>query len=333
MRAQPMFPAAGLDRGMYESFYLRAVSPERPLGLWIRHTVHKRPGAFARGSAWVTVFDAARPAPLMAKRTGPLPLVPRDGWIEVAGEAAMGPGWARGSCGELQWSLRIHAREPELRHLRPSWLYRSPLPRTKLTSPAPLAAVGGTVRLPGGETLELRDWPGMVGHNWGTEHAARWIWVHGAGFAEDPGGWVDVALARVAVGRRLTPWLASGAISLDGRRRRLGRPGRPVRVRADATGCSVELAGESGLGVSLRASVPQGTAAGWRYADPRGGTGPGSAGEHDVVNCSIAGLELTVREGAGVSSLSSDHAGAYELGLPAGGAPPPGVAVAPFPDG
>ena len=30
---------------MYESFYLRAVSPEEPVGVWIRYTVHKRPGA------------------------------------------------------------------------------------------------------------------------------------------------------------------------------------------------------------------------------------------------------------------------------------------------
>ena len=54
---------------MYESFYLRAVSPREPLGVWIRHTVHKRPGRPPSGSLWCTVFDAAAGAPFMHKAT------------------------------------------------------------------------------------------------------------------------------------------------------------------------------------------------------------------------------------------------------------------------
>jgi hypothetical protein len=38
------FPSLGRDAGHYESFYLELADPERPCGVWIRHTVFKRPG-------------------------------------------------------------------------------------------------------------------------------------------------------------------------------------------------------------------------------------------------------------------------------------------------
>ncbi|MEA2334877.1 MAG: hypothetical protein QOG40_1367, partial [Solirubrobacteraceae bacterium] len=50
MDATPMFASAPPRKGMYESFYLRAVSPREPVGVWIRHTVHKPPGEKPRGS-------------------------------------------------------------------------------------------------------------------------------------------------------------------------------------------------------------------------------------------------------------------------------------------
>jgi hypothetical protein len=36
-----MFPKARARSGMYESFYLRAVSPREPVGVWIRHTARR----------------------------------------------------------------------------------------------------------------------------------------------------------------------------------------------------------------------------------------------------------------------------------------------------
>ena len=54
----------------YESFYLKAADPAQGLALWIRYTVHKRPGHPAEDSAWVTLFDRAAPGPLAAKQTG-----------------------------------------------------------------------------------------------------------------------------------------------------------------------------------------------------------------------------------------------------------------------
>jgi hypothetical protein len=333
MQAKPMFASAPVRSGMYESFYLRAVSPSEPLGVWIRHTVSKPPGAPARGSVWCTVFDARRGRPFMHKLTSPALSVPANGWIEVgdagAGEgeqgAAMGPGWANGACGDARWSLEIASQEPALRHLPREWLYRAPLPRTKLTSPAPLASFDGELDLPD-RRIVLDGWHGMVGHNWGAEHAERWIWLHGVDFAQAGGAWLDVALGRLKIAGRMTPWVANGALSIDGRRVRLGGLGaRGLRVQESASGCVLSLPGEHGARVQLRAHVPQESAAGWQYADPDGGAG------HDVVNCSIASLELSVSLPGEHSerTLSSAHGGVYELGMRERDH---GVTIAPFAD-
>ncbi|HEY5286116.1 MAG TPA: hypothetical protein VIJ50_03315 [Solirubrobacteraceae bacterium] len=354
MDVHAQFPSARLDSGMYESFYLRAVSPEEPLGAWIRYTVEKAPGVAARGSLWVNVFDAGAGAPFMHRQSSDDLTVPEDGWIAIGGKSRFGPTLAQGvmelgegarldstsspnpshdldsgsglglapgthsgdsaerASGAIRWKLNIRSEASELRHFKQGLLYRSPLPRTKLTSPMPVARFDGTIELPG-RTLRLDGWRGMVGHNWGAEHAARWIWLHGIDFREDTGAWLDVALGRVLVAGRLTPWIANGAICIDGRRSRLGGLGaRGLKVAESAGRCSLTLPGEDGLVVEAHVDTPPDAAARWRYADP-GAHGPG--GEHDVVNCSVAALALNVRaRDMAATTLHSAHGAAYELG-------------------
>jgi hypothetical protein len=369
MGASAIFPGVPLRAGMYESFYLRAVAPDEPVGAWIRHTVHKRPGRAPRGSIWCTIFDASRGRPFMHKTTSERLHAPAGGWIAVgrpdeiapagseadadvsagadlsarapasaddgedarADERARGgarliPGEAHGACGPARWWLRFTSREPELRHFPRRWLYRTPLPRTKLTTPMPTASFDGTVEIAGREPLRLHGWQGMVGHNWGSEHAERWIWLHGVGFEEEPEAWLDVALGRVKLAGRMTPWVANGALALDGRRSRIGGfAARGQRVAETADGCTLELAGEGGLKIGAQVRAPAQSTAGWQYADPDGET-------HDVANCSIAALELTITSpGAGAPRLlRTAHGGAYELGMREHNH---GVPIAPFSDG
>jgi hypothetical protein len=333
---QAIFPQAPMRKGMYESFYLRAVSPEEPVGVWIRLTVHKAPGRAPTGSVWCTVFDARRGRPFMHKLTTDDLRVPAGGWISVE-ESTIGPDGAQGVCGDAHWSLRFHSEEPELRHLSPEWLYRAPLPRTKLTSPAPAARFDGVVELPGREPITLSHWPGMVGHNWGSEHAERWIWLHGVGFDGAEDAWLDVALGRLKLAGRMTPWVANGVLSIGGRRHRIGGlAARGTHVQESVSGCELRLPGERGLGVHALVDVPEQSAAGWRYADP--GRGGPDLAQHDVVNCSIASLELTVSGADGTSprrTLRSEHGCAYELGMRTltGTGERDGVPIAPFADG
>ena len=89
MPSTATFARASLRTGMYESFYLRAVSPLEPVGVWIRYTVHKPPGQAPSGSVWCTVFDAERGAPFMAKHTTLDLEAPRGGWIKI-GDCELG---------------------------------------------------------------------------------------------------------------------------------------------------------------------------------------------------------------------------------------------------
>ncbi len=172
----------------------------------------------------------------------------------------------------------------------------------------------------------------MVGHNWGSEHAERWIWLQGTSFDEDPTAWLDVALGRVLVAGRLSPWMASGAISFDGRRLRLGGLGaRGVKVAESVARCSLSLPGENGLLVQAHVDASPGSSAGWRYADPGTHDPTGEPSEHDVVNCSVAKLALNVRpRGEAARTLHTAHGAAYELGMRERNH---GVSLAPFGDG
>jgi hypothetical protein len=337
MPVEAVFPSASPRTGMYESFYLRAVAPEEPLGVWLRYTVHKRPGSHARGALWCTVFDT-RPAdgplehdaqptggPFQHKLSSDDVGVPSGGWISI-GEATLTPERAEGTCGEARWSLRFASAEPELRHLPRAWMYRAPWPRTKLTSPLPAASFAGTLELPGGRTLHLDGWRGMVGHNWGAEHAERWIWLHGINFEQDPGAWLDVAIGRVRIGPWQTPWVANGALSIDGKRIPLGGLGaRGLLVAESPRRCRLSLPGPDGLTLDAHIDTPAGSIAGWAYADPDGS-------QHDIANCSIAALTLTVRQPgtAPARTLHTVHGAAYELGMREHDH---GVPIAPFPDG
>ena len=176
---------------MYESHYLRAVDPARPRGAWIRHTSHQRPGEAPTGALWCTVWDAEAGPPYAVKQSLPAPSPP-------AGARFAGRG--RGAGRSAAWELEAAGEEAGLRHLPRAWMYRAPLPRTKLESPLPDAVFSGWVEA-GGRRTEVAGWRGMVGHNWGSEHAERWVWLHAVGFAEAPGAWLDVALGRVRVGR------------------------------------------------------------------------------------------------------------------------------------
>ena len=128
----------------------------------------------------------------------------------------------------------------------------------------------------------------MIGHNWGSEHAERWVWLEGTGFADSPGTYFDAGAARVKLGSRTSPWIPSGMLMLDGEPHRLGGLGaiRSASIEETPAVCSFVLPGKD-IVVRGRVSAPEKDFVGWVYADPKGP-------EHNTVNCSVADLELTV---------------------------------------
>jgi hypothetical protein len=308
------FPRVAARAGHYESFYMKACRPGGGRGIWIRHTVHKRPGAEPNASIWFVLFDREADGPRATKTTVPVAdlSAPVGSWIRVD-KAEIGPGKASGSIStealSASWDLTFCGDAEPCKYLPADWLYGAPLPRTKFVAPYPIARFGGHLEVDG-EAIELSEWPGMIGHNWGSEHAERWVWLEGTGFADDPDAYFDAGAARVKVGRRVTPWLPSGMLSLEGETHRLGGFGKigSTSISESPTACEFVLPGKD-LTVRGRVSAPKKDFVGWLYADPKGP-------EHNTVNCSVADLELTVeRPGRPPRELSLAAGAAYEFGM------------------
>ena len=60
MGTRAMFAAAPTRAALYESFYVRAVCPEEPVGLWIRYTVRKPHGHAPTACTEVPADSAAQ---------------------------------------------------------------------------------------------------------------------------------------------------------------------------------------------------------------------------------------------------------------------------------
>jgi hypothetical protein len=323
------FPRVAAKAGHYESFYVKACRPGGGQGIWIRHTVHKRPGAEPNASIWFTLFDRDAEGPRATKVTVPAAelAAPAGSWIRVDG-AELGPGRASGSVDTdaltASWELSFAGDAAPCQYLPADWMYEAPLPRTKFVAPVPEARFDGRLEVDG-EAIDLTGWPGMIGHNWGSEHAERWVWLEGSGFEGAPGAYFDAGAARIALGRWITPWVPSGMLMLDGEPHRLGGFGRirSASVEESPGACSFVLPGRDVV-VRGRVSAPKKDFVGWVYADPKGP-------EHNTVNCSVADLELTVeRPALPPRRLELPAGAAYELGMRE---TDHGIPIQPYPDG
>jgi hypothetical protein len=230
------------------------------------------------------------------------------------GGAAMGGRTAR-------WDLAIAGRQERLRPLRPAVLYRAPLPRTKLEASVPDGLVTGTLVVEG-RTVDVSRWRGTVGHNWGSEHADSWVWLHAAGFAEAPDGWLELVLARIRVGRTRLPWTAMGALSLGDGQVPLGGLGRRPLVIAQPARLT---AGIPSPGARLKVTVKTAgeDAVAVAYANPSGGN-------REVRHAARATVELTWQRRNEREVVLSGLVGAYEYGTSQGLGPP---ALEPLPEG
>jgi hypothetical protein len=331
------FPRVPAKAGHYESFYIKACQPGGGRGIWIRHTVHKHPGAEPNASIWFVLFDRAAEGPRATKVTLPAAelSVPPGGWIKV-GSAEIGPGYARASgapfatpgsekrTGTMSWELTFSGDAEPCKYLPSDRLYETRLPKTKFVAPFPNARFDGRLEV-GGEAIDISGWPGMIGHNWGSEHAERWVWLEGTGFADSPDTYFDAGAARIKLGPWTTPWIPSGMLMLDGEAHRLGGFGQIRGATIDATPgeCSFVLPGKD-IVVRGRVAAPKKDFVGWVYADPGGP-------EHHTINCSVSDLELTVERPAAPSlQLSLPAGGAYELGMRE---TDHGIPIQPYPDG
>jgi hypothetical protein len=307
---RPRFPDVALGAGHYESIYLTAHHPTERRAVWIRHTVLKEPGAAPTATLWCTWFgdDAVRRGrittddlttssewPLGVGDHGRVNLDGAVGGLAVDGIRAA-------------WDLRFEDREPPMRHLPKDWMYTAKVPRTKSMSAVPMLSLAGSLEVEGAP-IDLTGWRGSIGHNWGSEHAERWVWLRASGFSGDPDAWLDMVIGRVRLGPVVTPWLANGSLSLDGRRHRLGGIGRRgTRVEEAPAGARIHLPGADAA-ADVTVALDLARCVGWHYESP--------ADEgREVVNSSVADIAVAVTRRGGAPVELRTRTGAYEIGAP-----------------
>lgn len=239
--------------------------------------------------------------------------------------AAAGPehfvGQASMAGQDAQWELAITSEQAPVRPLRPAVLYRAPLPRTKLEASVPDGLITGLLEV-NGHRVGVDRWRGTVGHNWGTDHADRWVWLHAAGFGAAPQAWLELVLGKIKIGLARSPWAAVGTFSLDGQPLPLGGLGRRPLVQAGPGRLTAVIPSpRARLKVAVTPSDNDAVAV--AYTDPAGGT-------RAVRHAAIATVQLAWHH-QGESDLTiSSGRGVYEYGTSQG---MPGITLQPLPEG
>jgi hypothetical protein len=300
----------------YESWFVSARDPSSPRALWIRHTrprPRQRPESVA---LWCTVVDRdlGQPPAVVKEVFGTFPPGAAAGPGQFRGQASMGAQTGR-------WDLAIAGGQPPLRPLRPPVLYRAPLPRTKLEATVPDGEVTGTLGV-GDHDIAVSGWRGTVGHNWGSEHADAWVWLHAAGFGAALEAWLELVLARIRIGPARSPWTAMGALGLGGERVLLGGLGRRPRVDAGPSRLTADVPSPGGR-LQLSVTTDDDDPVAVTYTDPRGGT-------RTVRHAALAGVELTLRRPGHRELTLASNRGAYEYGTSQG---MPGIVPQSLPEG
>jgi len=284
-------------RGIYESNYLKANSPDGLRGLWIKHNLLRRTDGTGLGEFWVIRFVRGE-APQVAKQ--------EVSWSELeldeagigirCGPISLSPAHAKGEIADVRWDLQLQPSLAPLRHFPADWMYTASFPKKKAVTPAPNLGFSGELSV-GEERWEISDWVGLRGHNWGREHAHTYaygncnLWTDGAprtidGFSARirlPGGllspWLSTVVARHPDHdlNRLQHWFGGAEVGSDSWSLRAG-------------GCQLEMSCDPQTYVGLRYAHPDGTESycyNSKFADVRwttpGGTHTSTMGELEVL--------------------------------------------------
>ncbi len=300
----------GSSAGLYESYYLRANHPRRPLAFWIRYTVFSPAGHpdRARGELWAIVFDGTD-GHVSEKLELPMAecSFARDRLAVSLGSAGLSPDELRGSTGSISWDLRYAGGQPPLL-LLPARLYEGGFPKAKSLVAQPLARFSGTLRV-GDRTIDIDDWRGSQNHNWGSRHTDRYAFGQVAGFDNAPDSFLEVATARLRIGPLWMPALTPLVLRHNGREYALNAIGRSARARATIETTRWRFATSQGpVRVSGSFEAKPEAFVHLRYANPPGG--------HKCChNTKLARCTLTlVDESVGLTeTLVSEHGGLLEL--------------------
>lgn len=299
----------------YESFFLRANHPARPLAFWIRYTLFcpKHLPDNALGELWAVFFNGETNQHVVAKQEHPLAdcLFDTSTFSVRIGAAKLIPHFGQGTVtsrgNTLAWELAFDGNAAPLL-LLPANLYQGRFPAARSLVSLPLASFTGTLSV-NGELIGVADWIGSQNHNWGTRHTDLYAWGQVAGFDNYPESFLEVATARLRMGPVWTPPITP--LVLRHRQKEYAFTGLVQAIRA--RGRFDYFVWEFGtrlaeVEVTGTISVLRSAFVGLTYYDPPGGI------KH-CLNSKIAGCTLQLRDKAtgATETLVTTHRAAFEI--------------------
>lgn len=302
------------DGGHYESYYLRANHPRRPLAFWIRYTIFAPRGrpADAIGELWAVYFDGEGNNHVAAKTELPLTecRFPADRFDIAVGEAHLGPDALVGAAGDdrrIAWDMRYKGDAPPL-FLLPLWAYDGRVAKAQSVVPRPGVRFSGRIEV-AGETVTVNGWGGSQNHNWGSKHTDHYAFGQIAGFDNHPDSFLEVATARLKLGPVWSPFLTMLVLRHNGREYALNSAPQMLRATARIGYFNWHFASEDrGTRIEGRIHAPRKAFVGLRYYNPPGG-------DKHCLNTKIAACELTLTDktvGA-TETLHTRHRALFEI--------------------
>jgi len=307
----------GQQRGHYESFFVRANHPRRPLAFWIRYTIFsplRHPEA-ALGELWAVYFDGETANHVAVKREVPFAACDfsSQAFDMRIDSARLRPGTLQGSATTgahtIAWDLTYAGAAAPLL-LLPERLYDSPLPKAKSLVGLPLAQFAGTVEVDG-IPVDVAEWIGSQNHNWGSRHTDHYAWGQVAGFDAHPESFLEVGTARLKFGPLWTPFMTLLVLRHRGEEFALNSLRQSLRARASFRYFEWDFATENEqVQVVGHVSAPPESFVGLRYANPPGGS------KH-CLNSKLAACELRFTDkrtpGRPTELLTTAHRAAFEI--------------------
>ncbi|MCF6262407.1 MAG: hypothetical protein L3J24_02275 [Xanthomonadales bacterium] len=305
--------------GHYESYFLRANHPKKPLAFWFRYSIFS-PSESTRsntrvdiGELWAVVFNRETNRMTAVKEEFQLDKCSFSASgldVTIADQGYLLPDMACGNISKdgsnIRWDLKYTAGQIPMR-LLPEYLYKGKFPTAKTAVPNPMAVFTGQLEV-NGETYEIDNWIGSQNHNWGRRLIDEYAWGQVAGFDNDPDVFLECATARVKLGPFQTPWLTTLILRFDDREIKISSFWRAYRAKAAYKSFNWDFdISKNGLRVQGSIEAPLESFIGFNYYKPDGGS-------RTCLNTKIAKCQLLVTEpGKADRVFKTRHRAAFEI--------------------
>lgn len=305
----------GQQQGFYESYFMRANHPERPIAFWIRYTLFSPQGTPDQtvGELWAVVFNGDTHQHLAVKQEFSLMeciFDPSSFRVKI-GEAQLNAhtllGEVRTQKHIVTWDLTYSSNsEPLL--LLPIRLYTTIFPAAKSLVGMPLATFSGKISVDG-NNIPVLGWLGSQNHNWGRRHTDRYAWGQVSGFDDYPDTFLEVAAAQLRLGNFWTPPFTPLVLRHKGREYAMNGLLQSLSARGELDYFTWNFRSRTAqMDLQGTISAPRDAFVGLSYNNPPGGV------KH-CLNTKIASCRVEINDKIHgvVETLDTKHRAAFEI--------------------